>query len=119
MNTETGTQDQIYDVLSETLRDVLPEKAQEIYVKAYQRSWENYKEGKGGEMGREGVAHRDAMNAVQKYYYLDTEKGKWYEIDDTTSESDTEQEIGFIETTKKRFIDTWDQITDKMKIDQV
>ncbi len=64
--------------ISEILRDVLPDEAQEIYLEAYQKSWDSYKEQMGGELGQEAVAHRDAMHAVKQEFIEDKERGKWY-----------------------------------------
>lgn len=65
------------DDLPGTLRSILPSEAQEIYLKAYQKSWENYKPAKGGEMGQHGVAHRNAMHAVLEEYTFDQSTGVW------------------------------------------
>lgn len=64
--------------LPETLRHYLPEDLQKIYLEGFQKSWEKYEEDRGGEMGREGVAHRDGMIAVQQEYVHDDETGRWY-----------------------------------------
>jgi cation transport regulator len=64
--------------LPETLRDVLPERAQEVYLEAYQKSYDEYEEERGGQASRESVAHRDAMAAVKREYVHDEERGKWY-----------------------------------------
>lgn len=63
--------------LPETLREYLPEKLQEIYLDAYQKSWEGYDESEGGDLGQEGVAHRDAMLAIEQNYVHDQKAGKW------------------------------------------
>lgn len=64
--------------ISQTLQDVLPEEAKEIYLKAYQKSWDSYKEGMAGELGQAAVAHRDAMHAVKQEFVEDKEKGEWH-----------------------------------------
>ncbi|MFP4395137.1 MAG: ChaB family protein [Anaerolineales bacterium] len=64
--------------MSQTLQDVLPEEAQEIYLEAYQESWDSYKEHMGGELDRAAVAHRDAMHAIKQEFVEDKEKGEWH-----------------------------------------
>lgn len=65
--------------LPETIRDVLPEGAQEIYLEAYKRNWEEYDEDAlSGDMSRHAVAHRNAWSAVKREYVHDEEKGLWY-----------------------------------------
>jgi len=64
--------------LPETLREYLPDELQDIYLDAYQKSWQEYEEAKGGEMNREGVAHRDAMRAVQQEHVYSKVSGKWH-----------------------------------------
>jgi cation transport regulator len=84
--------------LPETLRTTLPERAQHIYLEAYKEAWDNYTEAQGGEAGREAVAHRDAMTAVQKEYVHDSESGKWRRRGEG---ADTEREKGIIESIKE------------------
>jgi cation transport regulator len=64
--------------LPKTLREYLPEELQDIYLKAYQRAWEEYEDTQGGDIGREAVAHRDAMMAVEHDYVYHEDMGKWY-----------------------------------------
>ncbi len=64
--------------LPESLRNDLPDEAQEIYLEAYQKSWDSFKEEMGGDLGQEAVAHRDAMHAVKQEFVEDKEKGLWY-----------------------------------------
>lgn len=80
--------------LPETLQKFLPENLQEIYLDAYQKSWEAYDESEGGDMGREGVAHRDAMTAIEQDYVHDQESGKWYPRDQQPKgDSEDEDEV--------------------------
>ena len=72
--------------LPETLRKYLPEKLQDIYLEAYQRAWKDYEEDEGGDLDREGVAHRDGIFAVQKDYIQDENTGKWYHKDELPEE---------------------------------
>lgn len=63
--------------LPHILRDVMPDEAQEIYLKAYNDAWENYEEEEGGELNRDGVAHRQGIHAVENEYLLDQKTGNW------------------------------------------
>lgn len=64
--------------LPETVREVLPEHGQDIYRKAFNNAWEEYKEPseRRGNESREEVAHKVAWSAVEKVYHKDSE-GKW------------------------------------------
>ena len=65
--------------LPETIRDILPEGAQEIYLEAYKQRWEEFdEEAEPGDMDRHSSAHRDAWAAVKTEYVHDEEKGTWY-----------------------------------------
>ena len=63
--------------LPESVKDSLPEKAQDIYRGAYNSAWENYSSPKDrkGDASREETAHRVAWAAVKKKYRK--EDGKW------------------------------------------
>lgn len=65
--------------LPESVRNVLPAHAQEIYKEAYNSAWKQYKAPKDryGDESREEVAHKVAWSAVKHQY----EKGaddKWH-----------------------------------------
>lgn len=78
--------------LPDTLQDVLPEEAQDIYINAYQKSWDSYEESVGGDMDRASVAHRDAMHAVKQEFEKDEETGKWYPMGELPEEEEEEEE---------------------------
>jgi len=86
--------------LPDTIRDVLPEEAQDIYLEAYQRSYDNYQEGEGGELSRESVAHRDGWTAVQQEYEQDKETGEWHRRGEEITEEGEEGERGVIDKLK-------------------
>lgn len=71
-----------YDENSElpgSVQSVLPTHAQDIYRKAFNNAWEEYKNPKNrheADESREEVSHRVAWNAVKKTYSKDT-AGKW------------------------------------------
>ena len=68
--------------LPKHIRRDMPEEAQELYKKVFNRSWNNYDDDKGGDLGREGVAVRDAMNAVRQEFEQDEDTGTWHRIDE-------------------------------------
>ena len=62
-----------YDSLSdlpESVRDNLPQGAQEIYKEAYNSAWDQYADpdDRRGDASREETAHRVAWSAVKKQY---------------------------------------------------
>lgn len=65
--------------LPDSVRDNLPEHAQEIYLAAFNSAWEQYdepEERRGG-ASREETAHKVAWAAVKKEYAKDEKTGKW------------------------------------------
>lgn len=64
--------------LPESVRDSLPKHAQDIYRKAYNSAWKQYKdpEERRGNDSREETAHQVAWSAVKKEYEK-VETGKW------------------------------------------
>ena len=65
--------------LPDSVKENLPEHAQEIYRKAFNSAWEDYKEPKErrGKESREEAAHKVAWAAVKKEYRKDEKTGKW------------------------------------------
>ena len=62
--------------LPKSVRSVLPEHAQEIYLAAFNNAWEEYSDSddRQGESSREETAHKVAWSAVkQKYEKVDDE----------------------------------------------
>jgi cation transport regulator len=64
--------------LPDSVRHVLPSHAQEIYKKAFNAAYEEYKE--RGPEGREETAHKVAWAAVKKKYRKNEKTGKWEPI---------------------------------------
>ena len=56
--------------LPASIRDNLPEHAQEIYMAAFNNAWEQYREpgNRRGKASREEVAHKVAWAAVKQQY---------------------------------------------------
>lgn len=63
--------------LPESVRDSLPEHAQEIYREAFNSAWKEYDEPRErrGDASREETAHRVAWSAVKKQY--EKSDGRW------------------------------------------
>ena len=64
--------------LPDSVRKVLPEHAQEIYQKAFNSAWDDYKnpDDRRGEDNREEGAHKVAWSAV-KQRYRKNDDGNW------------------------------------------
>ena len=65
--------------LPESIRNALPEYAQEIYLQAYKRAWEQYDRLglRRGEATREATADKVAWAAVRQEYRKDIKSSKW------------------------------------------
>lgn len=65
--------------LPESVRDNLPKHAQEIYMKAFNNAWDEYKDSgkRHGDSTQEETAHRVAWSAVKKEYEKNEKTGKW------------------------------------------
>ncbi|MEM5773923.1 MAG: ChaB family protein [Anaerolineaceae bacterium] len=68
--------------LPDSVKNNLPEHAQEIYMKAFNNAYEQYDrpEERRGDASREEVAHKVAWAAVKKEYQKDETSGKWKAI---------------------------------------
>jgi cation transport regulator len=71
-----------YDKTSElpdSVRNNLPEKAQEIYMNAFNNAWDQYKDPgeRKGNASREETAHKVAWSAVKQEYEKNEDTGKW------------------------------------------
>lgn len=62
--------------LPDNVRNTLPAHAQEIYRKAFNSAWEEYRkpEDRRGDSGREETAHKVAWAAVKQEYHKEGEK---------------------------------------------
>lgn len=67
--------------LPESVKNVLPDHAQEIYMEAYNSAWGQYDQPdeRRGDSSREETAHRVAWSAVKNKYEKDDQTGKWKE----------------------------------------
>ena len=65
--------------LPHSVKDNLPNHAQDIYREAYNSAWEQYDkpEERRGDASREETAHKVAWAAVKKEYEKDEKTGKW------------------------------------------
>ncbi len=67
--------------LPDSVKNNLPESAQEIYLKAFNSAWNEYKDPdkRRGNETQEEVAHKVAWSAVKKEYQKD-QNGKWVKM---------------------------------------
>jgi cation transport regulator len=67
------------DELPDSVRDNLPNHAQEIYMKAFNNAWDEYAdpEDRRGDASREETSHKVAWAAVKNVYKKDEENGEW------------------------------------------
>ena len=65
--------------LPDSVKEHLPQHAQEIYLEAYNNAWEQYKDAskRRGDASHEETAHRVAWTAVKKEYQKDESSGRW------------------------------------------
>ena len=65
--------------LPDSVKDNLPEHAQEIYKEAFNSAWDQYKdkEDRRGDASREETAHRVAWAAVKQTYEKNESTGRW------------------------------------------
>lgn len=65
--------------LPDRVKENLPKHAQEIYQKAFNSAFEQYKdpEKRRGKESLEEVAHKVAWAAVEKEYKKDSKTGEW------------------------------------------
>ena len=64
--------------LPESVRDNLPEHAQDIYMEAFNHAWDEYDEPseRRGDASRDETAHKVAWSAVKKVYEKNDD-GRW------------------------------------------
>lgn len=67
-------------VFPRTMRDMFPAAAQQVYIEAYKRSLADSQKGTLNQLSLEGVAARDAWDAVRRQYVEDTVTHKWRRI---------------------------------------
>ena len=57
-----------------SIRDILPEKAKEIYRKAYNQAWGEYDKDAHMGLDQQGLAHQQAWMAVHHEYVFDLDQ---------------------------------------------
>jgi len=65
--------------LPPSVKNHLPDHAQEIYMKAFNSAWDQYADPstRRGNETREEVAHKVAWSAVENTYEKDEQSGNW------------------------------------------
>jgi cation transport regulator len=82
--------------LPATIRDVLPDKAKEIYRKAYNQAWEKFdKDGRRG-LNQPGLAHQQGWTAVQHEYVFDLDQ--WHRKGETVKKKESKGIFGKIKS---------------------
>lgn len=68
--------------LPDSVREHLPKHAQEIYLKAYNHAWDEYRdpENRRGHASREETSHKVAWAAVKREYEKSTDSDRWKPI---------------------------------------
>ncbi|MFT3894313.1 MAG: ChaB family protein [Anaerolineales bacterium] len=67
--------------LPDSIRNVLPPHAQDIFMEAFNSAWEQYDQPqeRPGDSSREETAFRVAWSAVKNRYEKDEKTGEWVE----------------------------------------
>ncbi len=88
--------------LPATIR-ALPEGAQQIYLEAYNRAWDEYEANPSGDgtMMRDSAAHRHAWAAMKHEYEQSWETGQWYLKREGPPQPHKAQSHGILGTLKK------------------
>ena len=83
-----------------TIRNVLPEEAQEIYLKAYNQAWEEFTKEDHRGLNQQGLAHQQAWGAVKQEYVFDLDQ--WHRIGETVERKVPEGILDKIKSMFKR-----------------
>jgi cation transport regulator len=86
--------------LPQTLRDVLPEDAQKLYMEAYNRAWREYDEESTIGQSRETLAHQQGWVAVRHEFVKDEGIGVWHRRGEEPEEKESK---GLIDKIKSLF----------------
>ena len=82
-------------------RDLFPAVAQQLYIETYKHSMAKSVEGNSNQLSHEGVAARDAWDAVRREFIQDSVTHKWRAIG---GQADMLAEKGsFLDTFKRLF----------------
>jgi cation transport regulator ChaB len=71
---------------------MFPAEAQQLYIEAYKQSWAESSKGSVNQLSLEGVAARDAWDAVRRVYVEDTVTHKWGRASDQATAQVTHTE---------------------------
>lgn len=88
-------------VFPRSMRDIFPAAAQQVYIETYKQSWAKSAEGTHDQLSLEGVAARDAWDAVRREFMEDTVTHKWRRIGEQTTDL-----TGETRTDKRSFLGT-------------
>ena len=65
-------------VFPPSMRDIYPAAAQQLYIETYKQSWAESAKGTSTQLSLEGVAARDAWDAVRREFEQDSTTHKWF-----------------------------------------
>ncbi len=88
--------------LPATIRDVLPEAAQEIYLKAYNEALQMQPANDSQMLSPESMAHQMAWNVVTKEFVHDERTARWYRKGEIPVEEEVEHK-GLLQRLKALF----------------
>lgn len=63
--------------LPATITQVLPKDAQQAYLEAYNKAWDEYKQEGTGDLSRHSIAHRQAWEFIERSFARDLNTSKW------------------------------------------
>lgn len=88
--------------LPDTVRDVFPQGAQEIYLEVYNKVWDSHTGDSSDNMSRDSVAHRQAWAAVKREYVKDDVTGQWYRQGEKPEpETQQQEDTGILQRLKE------------------
>lgn len=76
-------------VFPRSMRDIYPAAAQQLYIEMYKQSLANSEKGTRNQLSLEGVAARDAWDAVRREFAEDPVTHKWRHVGDQASVAET------------------------------
>jgi cation transport regulator ChaB len=82
--------------LPATIREVLPEKAKERYLKAYNQTWVEYDKDAHRGLNQGDLAHQQAWMAVKQEYIFDL--GEWRRKDEPVEKKESKGILGKVKS---------------------
>jgi len=83
------------------VRKVLPQDAQQLYLRGYQEGWDKYDASQAGDLDRRSIAHRQGWALVEHEFIHHEGTGKWYHKGQRSTEE--ELQVGFLDRLRGLF----------------